>query len=1130
MINPLFTKPFNEETFTSFVEGFIPSIIISKKLANPRSGFKSIQQIAEATESDLDLVVFIAKLDSSLNARVEITKNTYAVLKNHARSNAIVAYISEDSMEWRFSLITTKVTRTSEGVRETISNPRRFSYLLGPSAKVLTPSNMLSGVIKTTKDLENKFSLAVVSKEFYTRIAVQYSKLVGGTRGVGRRAETYERTLKLGISDDTVNANFAIRLIGRLVFCWFLKQKKDGSNIPLIPNELLSVDAVSKTQDYYHSICAPLFFEVLNKQQSSRPTLFTHSELFNKVPFLNGGLFQDHVEDNHKFNRTSGLSERRGVVDVPNAWIEELFEIFEEYNFTIDENTSIDTELSIDPEMLGRIFENLLAEVNPETGASARKATGSFYTPREIVDFMVEESLVAHLKTKTGIADDKIRTLTSYDLEDDANFLFTKDEKKMLVDAIHDTAVLDPACGSGAFPIGMLQRMVHILGVLDPDCSIYLNKFPAEARRQLLHHNLTYVRKLGIIRECIHGVDIQPIAVDISRLRCFLTLVVDQQVDDSAPNRGIDPLPNLDFKFVCANTLISPPVHGGPLFGDEFAIALGELIDEYFAPVDQNHKLVTAGKLKDLIHEKTKTELENILKSYSYIKDEKYKKLLVQNDEKKNAERMRINNLWGSYENIFQNKPVGFFDTRYFFPTVHKKGGFDIVIGNPPYVGEKGHKEIFQPIAKSPLGERFYLGKMDLFYFFFHVGLDVLHEGGVLAFITTNYYITATGARKLRDDFKNRSTILELINFNELKIFKSALGQHNIVTVLKKGNFQKEASTASTKRTGDATSEILNEIIGWQDVQTDYFNISQTELYDGNEFYIRLTGNSATSKDQTQKILDNIKKQGEPLGISCNINCGIQTGCNEITINNKKYGLFVLSNEEKENALFKHEAKDLIKPFFNTSDIYKYGTLENSKYWIIYSDVSFQDIEKMPNLKTHFNKKEAREILDNVREVKSGRRKYFQLQWPRNKSIFLNEKIVCPQRSIDNKFGYNNGEWFGGSGMFFITLKTSVEFKLKYILALLNSRLYYQWLYYKGKRKGESLELIATPLSEIPIKKISVFEQEPFIKLVDQILTLKKQNNDADTKNLEAQIDQLVYELYDLGPDEIKIVENSIKK
>lgn len=1144
MINPIFKKAFNEESFIPFIEGFIPDVVINKKRAEARHGFNSIQQIAEAAGSDLDLVVFIAKPDSTLNARVEITKNTYTVLKSHARSNALIVYLSEDSSEWRLSLITTKVTRTKEGVKETISNPRRFSYLLGPDAKVLTPSSMLSGVIKTTKDLENKFSLAVVSKEFYTRIAVQYSKLVGGTRGEGSRAKKYERTLKLGTSDDAVNANFAIRLIGRLVFCWFLKQKKGSSHVPLIPDELLSVSAVAKMSDYYHSICAPLFFEVLNKQISSRPAFFMHSELFNKVPFLNGGLFQDHAEDNHKFNRTTGMSERRGVVAVPDEWFVELFGIFEEYNFTIDENTSIDTELSIDPEMLGRIFENLLAEVNPETGASARKATGSFYTPREIVDFMVEESLVAHLKTKTGITDDKLRALTSYDLEDDTRYAFTREEKKILVDAIHETAVLDPACGSGAFPIGMLQRMVHMLGVLDPDCSIYLNKLPAEARRLYSQHNPTYVRKLGVIRECIHGIDIQPIAVDISRLRCFLTLVVDQQVNDNAPNRGIEPLPNLDFKFVCANTLIKPPVHEGPLFGDEFAIALGELIDEYFAPVDQIHKLETARKLQQLISDKTKKELESILKSYSYVKDEKFKKMLAQNNEKKDTERMRINNLWGSYENIFQNKPVGFFDTRYFFPIVDRKGGFDIVIGNPPYVGEKGHKDMFREIKNSPLGKEFYIRKMDLFYFFFHAGINLLSNRGVLSFITTNYYITASGAKKLRIDFKNRTAISYLINFNELKIFESALGQHNMITILTKEKKDKMiAKTCITKRFGYANSDILENIVSGRDDKTDYFELDQKDIYDGDNCYIRLSGNSPTTNDPTQSILERIKRQGVRLDSVCKINQGLLSGIDKITKKHYKNklveteneignGVFVLSKDEMEKLTLTKKESDILFPFFKNSDIGHYSCSELLQSYIIYATRNI-NIEDYPSINKHFNKyKKAIEARSKDRgEMQAALKlgKWWVIFAARNKNIFIGEKIVSPQRSYENKFAFDSSDWFASADVYFIT-KADENIKLKYVLALLNSKLYFLWLYHRGKRKGEMLELLFAPLTEIPIKKISEPEQKPFIDLVDQILILKKQNKDADTKSLEAQIDQLVYKLYDITSEEIEIIENSSKK
>jgi len=918
MINPIFSNGYKEEVFVDFVQSLIPSLVLNVRRAEARTGFKSIQQIAEASKTNLDLVVFVARPESSLNARMEITKNTYAVLKSHSRSNALVVYISDDSTEWRLSLITTKVTRTKDGIKESISNPRRFSYVLGPNAKVATPSKMLQGNIDSIVDLENKFSLAVVSKEFFTQIATQYSRLVGGIRGKGRNKLVFERTLKLGITDDAVNANFAIRLIGRLVFCWFLKQKKGHLDDPLIPSEILSVSAVKTIGDYYHSVCVPLFFEVLNKPQPSRPTFFSYSEYFDKVPFLNGGLFQDHTEDNHKFNRTTGMSERRGVVNVPDVWFLELFQIFEEYNFTIDENTSIDTELSIDPEMLGRIFENLLAEVNPETGASARKSTGSFYTPREIVDFMVEESLIAHLKAKTNISEEKLRALSSYDLDDDVSHPIDQQEQKLLVEAIHNTTVLDPACGSGAFPIGVLQRLVHMLGVLDPDCSIYLNKLPPEVRRQLQKQSLPYVRKLGVIRECIHGVDIQPIAIDISRLRCFLTLVVDQRVDDNAPNRGVEPLPNLDFKFVCANTLIKPPFFSdkASLFGDEFAISLGELVDEYFAPVDQLHKLETARRLQQLINDKTNKELENIISSYSYLKSEKHKKALAQQNEKSDTERMRINALWKSYENIFQNKPVGFFDTRYFFPNVFRNGGFDIVIANPPYLKERGNKSRFEEVNLSEFGKKYHQGKMDFWFYFLHKAIDLIKDKGVVSFITSRYWLNSQGAKKLIKRVSSELSFISFVDIGKLKVFDSVAGQH-MVAVYKK---TKDIDSFIYKKLENDISDIGVD----NDTQNLKIKVlSNSSIFINDEIILEASNQNmkdtvslGSIADISQGIVQNPDKVSSKMARMHGLNVG--------------EGVFVVTKSEYESINFNREEQDFLKKFYDERDYSRYCFNENS--------------------------------------------------------------------------------------------------------------------------------------------------------------------------------------------------------
>ena len=193
------------------------------------------------------------------------------------------------------------------------------------------------------------------------------------------------------------------------MFCWFLKEKKSASGISLVPDEILCNFAVKSNPNYYHNILEPLFFELLNTEWSKRVgNAFIRSEnkLSSQIPYLNGGLFTPHLDDNYK---------KVGIITIPNVWFEILFSLLERYNFTVDENSSYDIELSIDPEMLGRIFENLLAEINPETGESARKSTGSFYTPREVVDYMVDSSLLAYLKEKTGILEEKIQNTISWE-------------------------------------------------------------------------------------------------------------------------------------------------------------------------------------------------------------------------------------------------------------------------------------------------------------------------------------------------------------------------------------------------------------------------------------------------------------------------------------------------------------------------------------------------------------------------------------------------------------------------------------------------------------------------------------------------------------------------------------------
>src|SRR5260221_566516 len=239
--------------------------------------------------------------------------------------------------------------------------------------------------------------LSSINKAFYKEISGLFTQLVGGSVYKGTKREDYEALLKLPSIQDKSQASleFAVRLIGRVIFCWFLREKKSDQGKSLMPNDLLSLEAVKHNPDYYHNILEPIFFEVLNKSVKSRKEDYG-KEPFSSIPYLNGGLFSPQDDDFFSYNEDK-QAVNHNVVVIPDEWLRKFFEVLETYNFTIDENTSFDEELSIDPEMLGRIFENLLAEINPETGESARKSTGSYYTPRAIVDYMDDESLLLYL-------------------------------------------------------------------------------------------------------------------------------------------------------------------------------------------------------------------------------------------------------------------------------------------------------------------------------------------------------------------------------------------------------------------------------------------------------------------------------------------------------------------------------------------------------------------------------------------------------------------------------------------------------------------------------------------------------------------------------------------------------------
>ena len=498
---------------------------------------------------------------------------------------------------------------------------------------------------------------------------------------------------------------------------------------------------------------------------------------------------------------------------------------------------------------------------------------------------------------------------------------------------------------------------------------------------------------------------------------------------------------------------------------------------------------------------------------------------------------ININNM-GRELNSYISKQMnrGFFPWGLYFAEVFtEKGGFDIVLGNPPYIGEKKHKEIFETVKHANLRE-FYLGKMDYFYFFFHLALELSRQNGHIAFITTNYYPTATGAFKLRKDIHDRATINKLVNFNELKIFESATGQHNMITLLSKGKREHEdAATCITDRKSNASSEILTQIISWQDDQTQYFSIGQNELYDDEDFQIRFRGLGGVVRNELQAILYKIKNEGVQLGTLCKINQGIVTGADKVSNSHRqKYqidepigtGIFVLSLMELSKLRLHQEGLGLVRPWYKNSDVNRWNTSIQSNERILYLD---RVANPQPGILNYLQK--FRDVLNQRREVENGVIEWWRLQWPRSEEIFTCEKIVAPQRSHRNTFGYNEIPWYASADVYFIT-QNDRSINLKYVLALLNSNIYYLWLYHRGKRKGETLELYQTPLSQVPIPKIPVKDQNSFITAVDEILQLVYSSDFSSNKSkqekvatIEKSINLLVYVLLNLSDEEIEFVE-----
>ncbi len=1063
---------------------------------------------------------------SENDPRISLSRNSFRLLAQYGIKRALILFISENSLNYRLSLVTIDL-KWEEGkrVKKEYSNPHRYSFFLGPETKTHTPETYLikKGRVKDFEDLRNRFSIEVVNKDFYTQIAILFTKLAGGERTIGRKKYAEKGSLQLPSTfDDTIKKEFSVRLIGRLIFCWFLKKKTSDKGSPLLPEELLSSKSVAQKTGFYHNILEPLFFETLNTPIKQRKKEYQIPP-WSQIPFLNGGLFTPEYHDYYQIDQL-GISKYINILKVPDNWLKELFDIFEIYNFTIDENTPVDVELSIEPEMLGRIFENLLAEINPETGNTARKSTGSYYTPRPIVEYMVDESLKQYLLSKTKLDENKIFSLLAYEEEEiDLN----ESEKDTVIDALDVIKIIDPACGSGAFPMGILQKMLLILQKIDPESKKWLlkklskidnNIVKKEITTKLQNANWNYVHKLGIIQSSIYGVDIQPIAVDISKLRFFLSLIVDERIDDSKPNRGIESLPNLEFKFVCANSLIGLPA---TLVGSDKE----RLQPQLFEVVDSITELK---KLREEYLRCYGDEKTSIEKKFQDIQSRMFLSSLKWGG--KDSQTVKL-----SQWNPFSGESCKWFDPEWMFGI---KDGFDIVIANPPYIKEYTQRSAFDGLRNSP----YYQGKMDLWYLFACKNIDFLiNNTGILAFIAQNNWVTSYGASILRNKVLKDTRILNLIDFGDYKIFECA-GIQTMVMIFQK-NTNNESYIFDFRR-------LIGNNLKFEDVQA-VLNKYQNEKIE----YLKPTIRSIDLADklltfgnsEIENLLNKVKIKSnfklDPIrdvaqGIVPNPDVIGNSNIKKLNPKNiAKYGIsisdgvFVIPKDYFKNNLSYYE-KSMLKPLYEPTELAKYYVKKPYSKEIIYLTKEV-DKKQIPVFLTHLEK--YREIMDSRRENINGRLDFFHLHWPRDKYFFeLGPKILSPRKCSKPTFAYTETESYV---MMSINVIKTERLNHKYLVALLDSKLITFWLKHKGKMQGNNYQIDKEPLINLPLLQPTEPDQQPFVEIVDKILKITKSDDylqnlakEAKVKEYEKQIDQMVYKLYGLTDDEIKIVENFDKK
>jgi type I restriction-modification system DNA methylase subunit len=1041
LIKQTFTQSFDKSRFRNFVLNVLNRIDEAKaqRWNNQyvKDAFKAhvshYERLGTYTGPDKEkvevLIVHLTAQSKLERGRTAIRNFVADHLKTRDEKDAaLVAFVSPTEKQWRFSYVKMEYATVEKetgkvGVETRLTPARRFSYIVGEGESCHTAQTRFLDLLQDTSrepalaDIEEAFSVEAVTKEFFNK----YRELFEQFNNALEKLAGKDKAVRDEFNAKNVNTvDFAKKLMGQIVFLYFLQKKgwlgvAKGHDWGTGPHDFLrklANGSSGKYDNFFNDVLEPLFYDTLATDRGHEAWC---SRFKCRIPFLNGGLFEPPSD--YDWKRTEVLLPNKLFTN--SEYVEEgtsgsgVLDVFDRYNFTVNEAEPLEKEVAIDPEMLGKVFENLIEE-------NRRKGLGAYYTPREIVHYMCQESLINYLDTALNTDMETVprgEVETFVHLGEQISHYEAVEAKyavkmpksieqnaRLLDQKLADISICDPAIGSGAFPVGMMTEIVRARSAL----TSYFND---------VHERTPYYFKRHAIQNCLYGVDIDPSAVEIAKLRLWLSLVVDEE-----DVKQIKPLPNLFYKIVSGNSLLAVDKD---LFNERLFRRLEELKPRYFDEPDKDKKDRYKRQIEDTIHELT-------------------------------------------------NGKEAFDFEIYFSEVIHKQGGFDVVIANPPYISAVEFAARYSDSYRKQLNSRFSTAKgaYDIYVLFIELGLRVLAKRGVLVFINPNKYLSANYAVALREHILENASLHKLLDVSGILVFEAA-AVYPVVSVMQKAlraPYKLDLAMPLSRKAQEFDIKNFSRV----SMSSDVLRCLPENIWG---FLL------STKIELLTKLIANTQRLSEIAAINASSTAA--------------------EADEYGGHIQNHETKSSLK-LVNTGTIERFFPL-----W---------GVEEL----THAGKRFLTPYLPLDRAgVNERRRQLYSVP----KLVFAKMAKSC------EAFFDRSGEYASLNTNCLYDPKDSVS--LGFLAGYCNSRIFmffYEQFFGALRMSGGYYQFQAPQLRVVPFRKPDSATDRNVSGLVDRILAAKQRDTTVDVSVLEREIDHLMYRLYGLTSGEIALVEESTRR